>query len=77
MVRLNSTDDPLVVVKDSRPQAVLISYSEYQRLSGLEKSQLKVQMENVLREMAAKNSKVKDEQLNKDIREARYASGRS
>lgn len=77
MVRLNSANDPMVVVKDSRPAAVLISYSEYQRLSGLEKSQLKTQMENILGEMAVKNRQVKDEELDKDIQEARYASGNS
>ena len=77
MTRLNSSSNPLVVVRDSQPTAVLMSYPEYQRLSGLEKSQLRNQMENILREMTIQNSKVKDEELDADILKARYASGRS
>ena len=72
--RLNATSEPLVVVRDSQPEIVMLPYLEYKRLSEIEKQMVKQQMEMVWEKMRKKNAKVSDKELNADIEEAvRYA----
>ena len=75
--KLNSSSEPLVVVRDSTPAAVMLSYSEYKRLSGFEKEMLKEKMLKILDEMAKRNKKFSDKEINADIEEAiRFARSR-
>ena len=76
--RLEKNNKPLIVVKDSRPKAVMIRFNEYKRLSELEKGMLKKKMEEILEEMAKRNAKFSDEEIDRDIGEAvKYARSRS
>lgn len=75
--KLHATNDPVVVLRDSVPQAVMLSYSEYQRISEMEKQLITTRFEKVWKEMAKHNANVSDEELNRDIEEAkRYAKRR-
>lgn len=75
--RLNASSEPLVVVRDSQPEAVMLQYSEFKRLSGIEKEVLKEKMEIILRKMANRNRNISDKELNADIEEAKRATRRS
>lgn len=75
--RLNASSEPLVVVRDSQPEAVMLPYSEFKRLSALEKEVLKEKMGKILSKMARHNRNVPDKELNEDIEEARHAPRRS
>lgn len=68
--RLDKSNEPLIIVKDSKPKAVMLHYDEYKRLSEMEKNLLKSKMEEILDEMAKKNAKFSDEEINRDIKEA-------
>ena len=72
--QLDKSGEPLIVVRDSKPRAVMMQYGEYKRLSDLEKSLLKKQMMEILEEQAKRNAKFSDEEINRDIEEAiKYA----
>ncbi|OGF98699.1 hypothetical protein A3D78_04510 [Candidatus Gottesmanbacteria bacterium RIFCSPHIGHO2_02_FULL_39_14] len=72
--KLNDNNEPLIVVRDSKPKAVMMPYSEYKRLSSLEKEVIRLQMEKVWEKMRIINKNVSDKELNKDIEEAiKYA----
>ncbi|MDP1722250.1 MAG: type II toxin-antitoxin system prevent-host-death family antitoxin [Candidatus Gottesmanbacteria bacterium] len=74
LAKLRSSDEPLVVVRDSVPEAVMMAYSEYQELTMLKKQLLKKKMEEIWDAMRIKNADVSDEELNADIERAkRYA----
>ncbi|MBI5620634.1 type II toxin-antitoxin system Phd/YefM family antitoxin [Candidatus Gottesmanbacteria bacterium] len=75
--KLRSSNEPLVVVRDSVPAAVMMGYSEYQELITLKKQLLKKKMEEIWDAMRMKNADVSDEELNADIERAkRYAKRR-
>lgn len=71
LTRLNVTKQPLIVVRDSKPTAVLLPFSEYRRLSDLEKQLLKAQMEDIWVDMRKRNAGVSDKELNKVIEDAK------
>lgn len=76
LARLTSSKDPLMVVRDSEPAAVLVRYDEYQRLATLEQNFLKARMGEILDRLAKKNKTISDRQLDADIKLARHASRR-
>lgn len=72
--KLRDSHEPLVVVRDSRPAAVMMGYAEYRRLFALEKQLVTVRFEKLWQEMAKHNANISDEELNADIERAkRYA----
>ena len=74
--KLNTTKKPLVVVRDSKPTAVLLTFAEYRRLSDIERQLLKSQMEDIWADMRKRNANVSDKKLDKIIEEAkRYVRG--
>lgn len=75
--RLNSSSEALVVVRDSKPEAVLVPYSEFRRLTGLEKEVIKMQMEKVWEEMRQRNKDIPDEEIDKAIAEAKSHAKRN
>lgn len=76
--KLQQSNDPVVVLRDSVPEAVMVPFNEYQRLSSLDKAQLDAQFEAIWEDMRRRNANVSDEELNKDIELAkRYAKRRS
>lgn len=70
LAKLQSSNEPLVVVRDSQPEAVMLPYVEYQRLADLEKSILKVQMDAIWKELEVKNKKISEKEIERDIKEA-------
>lgn len=76
MARLSESSEPLVVIRDSRPAAVMMSFTEYQRLASLEKKILKDQMKEILKKLSVANKNISDRELNLDIEAARHATRR-
>lgn len=72
--RMKASSEPLVVVRDSQPEAVMLQYSEFKRLSELEREVLKEKMEKILKRMAKHNRNISDKELNADIAAARRAT---
>lgn len=68
--RVKISTEPLVVVRDSNPIAVLLSLDEYKRLVSLEKSNLKKKIEQVLSKMRKRNSKVTNKEIEGVLEEA-------
>ena len=72
--KLNNINEPLIVVGDSKPKAVMMQYGEYKRLSNIEKEILKLQMEKILDKMRIRNKNIPDKEIDRDIEEAiKYA----
>lgn len=77
LARLHNSNEPIMVVRDSQPAAVMLPFAEFKRLSELEKEVLKEKMEKILSKMASHNRNVPDKELNEDIEEARRTTRRS
>ena len=75
--QLNSSKEPLVVVRDSQPEAVMLPFEEYQRLSAIENQLLREKMEAILIDLSRKNKNISDSELDKDIKIAKNALRRS
>lgn len=73
LAKLHSSNEPIMVVRDSQLEAVMLPFAEFKRLSELEKEVLKEKMEKILSKMARHNRNVPDKELNEDIEEARRA----
>lgn len=77
LAKLRNSNEPLVVVRDSVPEVVMMGYTEYQQFTELKKQLLKKKMEEIWEDMRKKNADVSDEELNADIERAkRYAKRR-
>lgn len=75
--QLHASNEPVVVLRDSVPEAVMVTYAEYRQLSEFKKQEVRNRMEEVWEEMRKRNAHVSDEQLNADIERAkRYAKRR-
>lgn len=74
LARLNTSNEPIMVVRDSQLAAVMLPFAEFKRLSELEKEILKEKMEKILSKMARHNRNVPDKELNEDIEKARRAT---
>lgn len=74
---LQKLTSPVLVVRDSSPAAVMLSYPEYQRLVNLEKQAVKQQMADILSSLAEKNTAIPDSQVNADIDQAQCRARRS
>ena len=73
LTRLNDSNEPLIVVRDSKPEAVVMRYDEYRRISALEKEQLKQKMMAILADRAKRFRHISDKELDADIKKARRA----
>lgn len=77
LAKLRSSSEPLVVVRDSVPAAVMMQYDAYKRILEVERQLAKARMELVWETLRKKNKNVSDGELNKLITEAkRYAKRR-
>lgn len=75
--KLHAANEPVVVMRDSVPEAVMLSYIKYQQLSRLEKQLIDKRMEEVWETMRRHNANVPDEEIDADIERAkRYARRR-
>ncbi len=74
LANLHDSEVPVVVLRDSKPAAVMLKFAEYQRLLTLEKNTLKKHMESILSHLEKTNEKISDDEVNADIMQARHAS---
>jgi len=63
--------NPTLVIRDSTPRAVILSFEEYKRLTQLEREALKKEISMVMDVLSKKNAKFSDEEINRDIEYAR------
>lgn len=71
LARLHSSNEPIMLVRDSQLEAVILPYSEFKRISEIEKQMVKKQMEEVWERMRKKNAKVPMKKINEVIEEAK------
>ncbi|MBI4990813.1 type II toxin-antitoxin system Phd/YefM family antitoxin [Candidatus Gottesmanbacteria bacterium] len=77
LARLNTLNEPIMVIRDSQLAAVMLPFAEFKRLSMLEKEVLKEKMEKILLKMAKRNRNISDKEIDADIEQARRAIRRS
>lgn len=68
VVRKNT---PLVLTRGSRPEAVLIPYSDYLRFQQLQESEVLARFDQVWNRLAQLNASFSEEEVAADIEEAR------
>lgn len=66
-VLANISSSPLFVLRDSVPEAVLVSVEEYKRLVNLEKNILKMKVLRNIDYLNEKNKNFSDKEIDKDI----------
>lgn len=65
------SQNPTLILRDSAPEAVLLSFEEYKRLANLEKKLLKNEIFTIMQDLAVKNKEISFEELDKDIEYAK------
>lgn len=69
--------NPTLIIRDSIPEAVILSFEEYKRLSNLEKDHLKMSVLANLDLIHQKNQNISDEEIDRDIEYAKKHAPRS
>lgn len=69
--------NPTLIIRDSIPEAVILSFEEYKRLSNLEKDVLKMQVLANLDLIHDKNKNISKEEIDRDIEYAKKHAPRS
>ncbi|MCO5189942.1 MAG: type II toxin-antitoxin system Phd/YefM family antitoxin [Anaerolineae bacterium] len=62
---------PYVLTRNSRPEAVLISYEEFLRYQELEESQVLLRFDKLVNRIVAQNAAYSDEEVAADVAAAR------
>lgn len=65
------TGEPIVLTRNDRPTAVLVPYREYLRLLQNDRDHLRSTFAEMLERMAARNGDVPDDEIERDIEQAR------
>ena len=68
VVRKNT---PVVLTRGSRPEAVLISYEDFQRFQEIQESEVLARFDQVWGRLAELNAAYSDEEISDDIKTAR------
>ncbi|MBI4065043.1 type II toxin-antitoxin system Phd/YefM family antitoxin [Candidatus Gottesmanbacteria bacterium] len=75
--KLHASNEPVVVLRDSVPEVVMVPYTEYQELSLIKRQLLRTRMDEIWETMRKRNANVSDEEINAVIEQAkRYAKRR-
>ena len=69
--------NPTLIIRDSIPEAVILSFEEYKRLANLEKEAIKNRMLALMDDMAEKNKDISFEELDHDIKYAKKHAPRN
>ena len=69
--------NPTLILRDSKAEAVLLSFEEYKRLANLERETIKNRMLSILDDLAEKNKNISFEELDKDIEYAKKHASRN
>jgi len=64
---LNNLTDPILVMRDSRPAAVVVDYKEYLRMKGTQRKEKAAAFEKMLDEIHAKNAHIPAAEVNRDV----------
>jgi prevent-host-death family protein len=62
---------PYVLIRESRPEAVLVPYEDYLRLQSLQETEVLNRFDRLMARMAAQNADYTDEEVAADIDAAR------
>lgn len=65
---------PIVLTRDSRPEAVLIPYEEYLRFQEMQESEVLARFDRVWNRLSEVNAVFSDQEIAADIEEARSAA---
>ena len=66
-----SKKTPVILTRGSRPEAVLISYEDFQRFQEMQESEVLARFDQVWDKLAECNAAYSDEEINADIKAAR------
>lgn len=69
--------NPTLIIRDSKAEAVILSFEEYKRLANFEKETIKREMLSMLDDIHKKNMNFSDEEINRDIEYAKKHAPRS
>lgn len=67
---LSNLNEPVVVMRDSRPEAVVVDYFEYLELKKVKEESEIEEFEKLLDKVHAKNAHISVKKMEKDIEEA-------
>lgn len=67
---LDNLVDPLIIIRDSRPQAVIVEYEDYLDLKKVKEMETTRELEELLAKVHARNSHIPAEEVEKDVEEA-------
>ncbi len=73
---LNRLSEPIVVMRDSKPEAVVIPYADYEEFLIQRRKMLSEKVKNALVGIHAKTAKVSQAELERDIKEAFHEADR-
>lgn len=76
LAKLHAANEPLVVMRDSVPEAVMLSYAEYRRISDIDKQLITARFEKMWKEIGKRNTNVSDAELDADIERAKQYARR-
>lgn len=64
---LDNLTEPVVVIRDSRPAAVVIDYKEYLRMKDSRRKQTTAELEQMLDEIHARNAHIPAAEVKRDV----------
>ena len=70
-------NSPTLIIRDSIPEAVILSFEEYKRFINLDKEILKKEMFAIMADVHEKNKHFTDEEIDRDIKYAKKHAPRS
>ncbi len=74
--KILDNDQPVIVMRDSKPKKVVMEYQEYLRMKKFEDDRLGREFEEALDRMQSRNKGIDEKKLDKILREALHAAGR-
>lgn len=74
--KIMDMEDPVIVVRDSRPEKVIVGYEEYLRTQKVLDDRLDRELEEMLDKVHSRNRNIDEKKLDKLMREAMHAAGR-
>lgn len=73
---LDSLDEPVVVIRDSRPEAVVISYEDYKEYVAQKRQMMADKVRRALAPIHAQTEKMPKKEFDSLVKEALHEAGR-
>lgn len=67
---LAGLDEPVIIIRDSRPKAVIVEYEDYLDLKKAKEMEATRELEELLAKVHARNAHIPAEEVEKDVEEA-------